>query len=237
MKKSIVFLGIISLTSSALLGAKGVFANTDINSPNPANAKTPVTSILTINETPEKPVAPIDPDQGGSDQDTNITGLFGIAYAPGTLTGNGELETNGQTTIDLANSTANNPQNKHNVGVQDKTRAKDRGWTLKAQLVWDGDPHRYMSGSKITGAGGTLQLNNKGSLNPISDNEVTTTATSLEINTESQTDIMQAQTGKTVNGVYNYQFKDPKLVIPNSENVAAGTYSGNIVWTLSNAMG
>lgn len=48
---------------------------------------------------------------------------------------------------------------------------------------------------------------------------------------------MKANAGKTVNGVYNYQFKNPKLVIPNSENVAAGTYSGNIVWNLSNALG
>ncbi|EJV06073.1 hypothetical protein HMPREF1334_02888 [Enterococcus faecalis ERV41] len=47
---------------------------------------------------------------------------------------------------------------------------------------------------------------------------------------------MAAQKGKTINGVYNYQFQEPKLVIPQSQNVTAGSYSGNINWTLSNVV-
>ncbi len=230
--KKFNLLGATLLASTALMGAGQTFADT--NTPDPATANTPVSAELTINETPEKPTPPTEPDQGGGDQDTGITGLFGIAYAPSGLTGTKQLEESGETTIDLSNNSGSNDENKHNVGVQDKTRAKNRNWTLKAQLSWEGDNASYMVGSKITGTEGNLKLNNEGTLTDVTNGEVTSDAASLEINTDSQTQIMQAQKGKVVNGVYNYQFKDPKLVIPKSENVTAGTYSGNIVWTLSN---
>ncbi|EME7207844.1 WxL domain-containing protein [Enterococcus faecium] len=234
MKKHVALFSSLLMMSTTLVGAGSVFADT--NTPEPAEAETPVSATLTINETPDKPIPPTEPGQGGTDEDTNITGLFGIAYAPGALAGNGELKTTGQTEIDLSNNSGSNEQNKHNIAVQDKTRAKDRSWILKAQLVWEGDTHGYMNGSRITGTEGNLNLNEEGTLSPVTEGEVTTTAKTLDINTGSQTDIMQAQNGKTVNGVYNYQFKDPKLVIPNSEDVTSGTYTGNIVWTLSNAM-
>lgn len=236
--KSIRLLGATLLASTTLLGATGVFAEqSEPQNPTPATAETPITAELTINQTPEKPTPPTEPGEGGGDEETDITGLFGIAYAPGALSGRGELEESGQSMIDLTNNKSTD--NKFNVGVQDKTRAKDRAWTLKAQLVWDGDDNNYMAGSKITATEGNVKLNNKGTLTPVTNSEVTmeSGADNLTITQDSQVTLMKANTGKTVNGVYNYQFKAPKLVIPNSENVAAGTYSGNIVWNLSNALG
>lgn len=236
--KSIRLLGAAVLVSTTLLGAGQAFAEvSQPSTPDPVTAKTPINAVLTLNESPEKPVAPTDPDEGGSDQVTEISGLFGIAYAPKALSGNGQLSETGVTTIDLSNNTGTNTQNKYNVGVQDKTRGKDRNWKLTAQLEWTGANASYMDGATVTATEGNVKLNNgKGVLTgPVIEGEVTIgdAATSLTISKDIPVEIMHANVGKTVNGVYNYQFKDPKLVIPNSQNVTAGTYTGSINWNLS----
>ncbi len=237
--KSIRLLGATLLASTTLLGAASAFAEvSQPSTPDPESAQTPISAELTVNQTPEKPEPPKEPD-GGTDQPTEIEGLFGIAYAPGALSGQKQLSETGTTTVDLSNNTGSNSTNKHNVGVQDKTRAKDRNWSLKAQLEWTGDDQGYMDGATITASEGNVKLNDgKGTLSPITDSEVVIgdTAARVTISKDAPVELMKAQKGKTVNGVYNYQFKDPKLVIPTSEKVAAGTYAGNINWTLSNVM-
>ncbi|MDN3128770.1 WxL domain-containing protein [Enterococcus faecalis] len=236
--KRIRLLGATLLASTTLLGAASAFA--EVSQPaegNPNTAQTPISAELTVNQTPDKPEPPKGPDEGGTDEGTGITGLFGIAYAPKALSGTAELQEKGQTEVSLTNNSATNTNNKYNVGVQDKTRAKDRNWTLSAQLEWTDDTQGYMEGATITASEGNAKLNDgKGNLSEITEGEVTTAAASLTIQKDAPTTILTAQKGKTVNGVYNYQFKDPKLVIPTSENVAAGTYSGNINWTLSDVM-
>lgn len=233
--KSIRLLGATLLASTTLLGSVGVFAS-EPTDPTPKKVNTPISATLTVNTTPDKPIPPIGPE-GGGDQGTEITGLFGIAYAPKALSGSGALAEDGATTIELSN--ADSTQGKYNVGVQDKTRAKDRAWSLKAQLVWEGDDNNYMEGSTITASEGNVQLNTDGTLSPVTENEVTigASATNLTIGQDAPVELMKAITNKTVNGVYNYQFKAPKLVIPNSASVPAGSYTGNIEWTLSNALG
>ncbi|MDN3128791.1 WxL domain-containing protein [Enterococcus faecalis] len=235
--KSIRLLGATLLASTTLLGAASAFAApSEPSTPNPASAQTPVSAVLTVNDNPTAPEPPKNPD-GGTDEGTGITGLFGIAYAPKALSGTAQLQEQGQTEVSLSNNSATNDQNKYNVGVQDKTRAKDRNWTLSAQLEWTDDTQGYMEGATITASEGNAKLNDgKGNLSEITEGEVTTAAASLTIQKDAPTTILTAQKGKTVNGVYNYQFKDPKLVIPQSQNVAAGTYSGNINWTLSNVV-
>jgi len=238
--KSIRLLGATLLASTTLLGAASAFATpSEPQNPTPASAETPISAVLTVNETPTPPTPPTEPDEGGTDKPTDITGLFGIAYAPKGLTGTKQLNESGETQVELTTNDGTNTQNKYNVGVQDKTRAKDRAWTLKAKLVWDGDTNNYMAGSTITATDGNVKLNTEGKLTPVTGGEVTMEegANNPTIGQDSEVTLMKANAGKTVNGVYNYQFKDPKLVIPNSENVAAGTYSGNIVWNLSNALG
>ncbi|HFD0554428.1 TPA: WxL domain-containing protein [Enterococcus faecium] len=232
MKKHVTLFSSVLMMSTTLLGAGGVFADSNIPSPN--TAKTPVSAVLSINETPDKPTPPVTPE-GGGDTATDIEGLFGIAYTPSSLSGSKQLEEKGTTEVALTNQSSE--ENKFNVGVQDKTRGKDRAWTLKAQLSWDGDEHGYMDGATITAIQGNVKGNDgKGNLTDLEQSEVTTEAQNLTIQKDSEVTIMSAQKGKTINGVYNYQFKDPKLVIPNSENVTSGTYSGNITWNLSNAM-
>ncbi|MGM0252333.1 WxL domain-containing protein [Enterococcus sp. AZ129] len=232
--KSIRLLGATFLASTTLLGATGAFASEPIT-PEPATVQTPIIAKLTVNQTPEKPVPPTEPDQGGGDQETDIEGLFGIAYAPKALSVSEELadQTSAQE-LDLShdNKTA------YNVGVQDKTRAKDRNWTLSAQLSWEGDTQNYMVGTTITASEGNVKLNTSGKLTEVDGQEVTieSGADNVTIGQDSSVHLMKANAGKTVNGVYNYQFKHPKLVIPNPSKVPAGNYSGNITWTLSNVM-
>lgn len=230
MKKSIALLGTTLLTSTTLLGSVGAFADTI--QPDPSTAKTPVTAELTINQTPEKPVPPTEPGEGGGDQDTGITGLFGIAYAPQSLSGTKQLGTSGPENVDLTNNTSE--ANKFNVGVQDKTRKNDQNWTLKAQLSWDNDTNGYMAGTTITATGGNVKENKKGELSNLANGEVTTTASDLTIPQDSEVEVMKSVVGKTMNGVYNYQFSNPKLAIPDVSKVAEGTYSGNITWNLEN---
>lgn len=86
MKKMNV-LGVTLLASTVLMGAGEVFAS-EPSVPEPAQAKTPISAELSINETPVQPTPP-GGSEGGSDNDTGINSLFGIAYAPGALTGQG----------------------------------------------------------------------------------------------------------------------------------------------------
>ncbi|HGF7960122.1 TPA: WxL domain-containing protein [Enterococcus faecium] len=233
--KSIRLLGAALLASTTLLGAGQAFAEVSQPSdPDPATAKTPINATLTLNEHPTAPEPPKGPDQGGTDDKQPIDSLFGIAYVPGVLSGNQELAPSGETRVSLTSSNSvNNPNNKHNVGVQDKTRGQDRNWTLKAQLQWEGANAKYMQGAAIAATGGKVQMNDgQGNLSDVLGAEVTTEESSLNIG-KNETTIMTAHSGKTVNGVYNYQFQNPELVIPSSETVTGGQYTGNIVWNLS----
>ena len=121
-----------------------------------------------------------------------------------------------------------------NVGVRDATSKSGRNWTLSAQLQWTGDA---LVGASIEAAGnGTVTENTSGSLVATSkiNNDVTTG--NLSIGTASTTNIMTAKSDQVMSGTYNYQFAMPKLKIANPSNVEAKTYTGNIVWNLSNAV-
>lgn len=231
MKKSISILGTTLLVSTTLLGAGSAFAQTAVTetNPDPATAQTPITAELTINQKPTKPTPPTGAD-GGGDKDSGITGIYGIAYTPAALSGHTQLNDSSRQEVDLANNNAT----KYNVGVQDKTRKNNQKWSLKAKLVWTGDTNNYMTGTTITATGGNVKENKAGTLAALSDVQVTTDKANLTIEQNSEVEVMKAATGKTLNGVYNYQFTTPKLVIPDVTKVAAGTYSGNINWNLEN---
>lgn len=233
MKKSITFLGATLLASTTLMGAGSAFAETSITvtDPTPSTAQTPITAELTINQTPEKPTPPTGND-GGGDKDSGITGIYGIAYIPDALSGRAQLNDTGNQEITLENNKA--VGHKYNVGVQDKTRKNDQQWVLKAKLAWMNDTNKYMAGTTITATDGNVQENKNGTLSALTDSQVSTTANDLTISQDTEVEVMKATAGKTMNGVYNYQFTAPKLVIPEVSTVAAGTYSGNINWNLEN---
>lgn len=237
MMKKQLLLSVVTLATPLLLGTSGVFAaeqptsvQNNVSDPTPSTAQTPITAELTINQTTAKPVAPTQPGEGGGDQQTNITGIYGIAYTPAALSGHAQLNESGSQQVDLASNSAT----KYNVGVQDKTRKKNQEWTLKAKLAWIGDVNNYMKGTTITATGGNVKENKNGTLEVLSSGQVTTSAATLTIGQDSEVEIMKATKGQTMKGVYNYQFENPKLVIPETSTVAAGTYNGNINWNLEN---
>lgn len=224
MNKKITYLSIAMITTSMLCGGS-VFAET----PDPSTATTPITAELTLNQNPTTPIPPKG-DEGGADDVTAINGLYGIAYIPGALSAKDELQETGKQKIDLAK----NNKVKYNIGVQDKTRKNDQQWSLKAKLVWTNDTNDYMEGTTIIATNGNVMENIDGTLSSLTDQQVTTSVTDLTISQDTEVEVMKANTGKTMNGVYNYQFESPKLVIPNVENVTAGTYSATISWNLEN---
>ena len=248
--KAIRLLGATLLASTTLLGAGSAFAATPNVSgiednienktgtsvspvePSPASADTPITAELTIANPETVPSPPNLPGEGGGEQGTGTLSLLGIAYVPGALSGRAQLGKAGEQEVVLSNNTAA----KYNVGVQDKTRKNDQSWTLKASLSWDGDTTGYMAGTSITASGGNVRENVNGKLQPLVNDEVTTDAQVLTIDS-TENDVMKAVAGKTINGVYNYQFEEPKLTIPDVSTVAAGTYSGKITWNLTNTVG
>ncbi|HGV8448461.1 TPA: WxL domain-containing protein [Enterococcus faecium] len=229
--KAIRLLGATLLASTTLLGAGSAFADT-IN-PEPATAQTPFSAVLSLNEQPSAPVAPNQPGQGGADHTTDIKGLFGIAYAPELLSGSATLKESGSQDVPLRNSKASS--NTFNVGVQDKTRKNDQNWVLKASVSWNDNANAngYMNGVTVKTFEGNVKENKNGELIELTDSQVNASAAELNIG-EVETNVMSAQNGKTMNGVYNYQFRNPQLSIPDVSRVAAGTYSGNITWNLAN---
>ncbi|MBE9855620.1 hypothetical protein G8B32_13425 [Enterococcus faecalis] len=232
-----------------------------MNKPDPASANTPVQVELQPKDMTNEPVTPPntnipevpDPDNpgnnkpgtGGGDNGTTISGTFGIAYAPGKLVNKDtkvelgkNIEADGSQNIALKTYSDDGSKDNVdylNVGVRDTTSKTGRSWTLSAQLSWTGD---NVPGSSIKASGvGQVTENNKGSL--IQTSKITNDVDGkgdLVIGTNAATNIMSAKADQVMAGTYNYGFVMPKLVLENPSNVAAGTYKGNIVWSLSNAV-
>ncbi|MCB8511724.1 WxL domain-containing protein [Enterococcus faecalis] len=239
--KSINLLGATLLASTALLGAGNVFAK-DSSTPDPNSASTPVEVTLSPRDvtdevpTPPKPEPDNPNNPGGGDNNTGITGPFGIAYAPAKLVQKEQTVELGKSANQMVNlkSSKGDTVTNLNVGVRDETAKTGRHWTLSAQLQWTGSSP--LAGSSIEAQGtGNVTENISGTLNSTDkiNNDVTG---SLSIRTDGPTSIMTAKNDKVMSGTYNYQFKMPQLKIADPTVVAAGTYTGNIVWNLSDAM-
>lgn len=223
MKKTL-FIGSTLLLSTTLLTSLYVLASQ--YSPN--QSKTKINTILRIEDN-TIPIPPLG-EEGGGDNSTEMSGLFGIAYVPELLGTKVQLQKEGTQRISLQGKTED--VKKYNVGVKDSTRKKDQEWSLKASLNWTND-RSYMKGTSIESNNINVQKNVEGILGELDNKEVVRTSSNLKI-TSSETEVMKSVKGKTINGVYNYQFSNPELVIPDVSNIPSGTYKGNIHWNLSN---
>ncbi|EMW5544893.1 WxL domain-containing protein [Enterococcus faecium] len=221
MKKHVTLFSSVLMMSTTLLGAGGVFAE----EANPKDAQTSVSATLTV-DTSEKPTLP-----GGTTDtdhtDNNTTAAFGIAYQPKTLTGSKKLNASGKQEIELTNNTTTSG---YHVGVKDLTREQHE-WNLTAKLSWTGENSKYMDGSEIKLAGGVVKQNNSGTLNALTNEEVT--GNSEVTISSSPSAVMTSNKSKTQNGVYDYGFTSANLSIPSVEKVPSGTYAGTIDWNLS----
>ncbi|WP_225600196.1 putative mucin/carbohydrate-binding domain-containing protein [Enterococcus faecalis] len=123
-----------------------------------------------------------------------------------------------------------------NVGVRDTTNEQPVNWELTAQLKWN---TQSVPGAFIQtyNQSGEVQLNvNDGStpFNPQTDLEKTSgevTGNKMIQIKGTAISIMQS-TGENRNGIYDYDFGEVKIRIPEIENVPAGTYNGFVEWNL-----
>ncbi|MDQ8448596.1 toxin Cry1Ac domain D-VI-related protein [Enterococcus faecium] len=225
MKKTL-FIGSTLFLSTTLLTSLSALASQ--SSPSPNQSTTKVNTVLSIEDN-SIPVPPIG-EEGGGDKSTEMSGPFGIAYVPELLSTKVQLKEEGTQRISLKGKTE--AVKKYNVGVKDSTRKKDQEWSLKASLNWTND-HSYMKGTSIESQDINVRKNTEGILEELDNKEVVPILSNLKI-TSSETEVMKSVKGKTINGVYNYQFSNPELVIPDVSKVPSGMYKGNIHWNLSN---
>ncbi|MFG5432802.1 WxL domain-containing protein [Enterococcus faecalis] len=224
MKKIFVPYLLIMMMSTAVLGGGSVLAADS------ESGDTPITAKLTNNT--GGPITPptVTPDPDNKPEIVppieNNPDKFGIAYYPGALLVEAELQDNGKQDLLL--------QPKVHVGVKDKTRERNQ-WNLNASLEWSGANAGDMTGATITGTNGQVQENDgNGALSPVKNDPVTTTANQLSIGNV-QTEIMSTDGTKIKNGIYDYSVEDLSLSIPEVSIVSAGEYSGNINWDLVSA--
>ncbi|EME3440605.1 WxL domain-containing protein, partial [Enterococcus faecium] len=220
MKKHVALFSSVLMMSTTLLGAGSVFADDEMQG---------TTSVSTTLSIPEVP-SPVPPIEGGENNNNgnNVTGHFGLAYQPTSFSAIDVLGETGQKEIAIQPKTTNGKGGFH-VGVKDTRREKSH-WNLSAKLEWNGKNKDAMMGSTIKATNEKVQLNKNGALTDLTNNEVTGTQ-SLTINSK-DSEVMKAEGKQVVNGVYNYELKNVKLVIPNQENVAAGEYTGTVTWNL-----
>ncbi|EOB2766129.1 WxL domain-containing protein [Enterococcus hirae] len=223
MKKHVTLFSSVLMMSTTLLGAGGVFADDTLQ------GTTSVNTTLSIPDVPA-PVPPIT-DGGDNNENNQVQGHFGLAYQPKAFSVIDELGQTGQKEITILPKDASQggAKGSFNVGVKD-TRRKNSSWKLTAKLDWSGNNASVMSGTKITATNDGVKLNNSGNLEGQKNEEVTGTR-ELEINS-TNSDVMTATGQKVINGVYDYQLNDVKLVIPKQENVAADSYNGTVTWNL-----
>ena len=221
-----------------MLGAATSFAASVDYPANPSEAQTPVKAKFKLpengGENPE-PSNPTDPDHPTENPDGNKPldpkGPFGIAYVPNqfmtqNFEGEGEaLNESGEQTFAFKNTDVR-------VGVKDKTHTNG-GWTLKAKLTWDSTE---LPGSTITMGTETPQIN-KGKNQYDSQTDVTAAAGTLTLNNV-DIEIMNGKNltdGNLYNATYDMKLTNPSLKIADTAKVSAGTYTGDVTWTLTAA--
>ena len=161
-------------------------------------------------------------------------GLLGIAYQPTQFTiGRTQLNESGPQTIEIP------AKEGFHIGVKDHTQ-KAIPWTLSARLEWVG---KVIPGAtiKTTNETGTVMNNTNDGTSPFDAsrdlkeiNEEVVGEKNVEIGT-TNTQIMQAKSDKTHDAIYDYDFGNVSLDIPEVGEVPGDVYSGNVCWELTNA--
>lgn len=247
MKKHIALFGTTLLLGS-LLGGTGVLAEEDNhNTPNPASAQTTVQGSLDLSA--DGGFNPNPPSGNLNTKNEVGESYFGISYQPNNFnigTTVNLADTNEEQHIVMQGQTDSPTKESFHVGVKDKTRSTNRGWILKAKLEQDIDQeglgisvksNTSMNSVKRNMNDGSEQFQDKDLINQIqkdgSSNEVTNTV-NLEITT-SDAEVMKAEDGKFVNGVYDLELPEVELYIPDASKVKAQKLNTKVIWTLTNA--
>jgi len=171
------------------------------------------------------------PSQNVDNVKPDTTSIYGIAYMPKAFS----IPSTQLTDEAIQNIPISSTSDYH-VAVRDQ-RMTQGGWTLQAQLVWNGN---VLQGSYIqTGNGnGEVKKNtNNGQTNYQSSDLVANDGTVIgESNVKITNTPTIIMTGQNVsrNGVYDYDLGNVSLILENANTIQAGKYTGNINWNLTN---
>lgn len=123
-----------------------------------------------------------------------------------------------------------------NIGIKDRTRT-NKYWYVTAQVVWNNNQTNDWY----------IQTNNKGivnknistgtsTYNPNSDIVPNTDGVSgakdIRIESKAPTKFIIGDKSSVKNDVYDYDFGNVQLVIPETQNTKVGSYQGNVEWNL-----
>ncbi|HFD6466637.1 BspA family leucine-rich repeat surface protein [Enterococcus hirae] len=126
-----------------------------------------------------------------------------------------------------------------NIGIKDRTRT-NKHWYVTAQIVWNNNQTNDWY----------IQTNNKGIVNknistgtstydPNSDIVPNTDGVSgvkdLQITSKAPVQFITSDSSSVKNDVYDYDFGNVQLVIPEAQNTKVGSYQGNVEWNLITA--
>lgn len=126
-----------------------------------------------------------------------------------------------------------------NIGIKDRTRT-NKNWSVTAQIVWNNNQTNDWY----------IQTNNKGivnknistgtsTYNPNSDIVPNTDGVSgtkdLQITSKVPVQFITSDSSSVKNDVYDYDFGNVQLVIPETQNTKVGSYQGNVEWNLITA--
>lgn len=156
---------------------------------------------------------------------------YGVAYVPKAFRVNGRLD------LSPVSQSIHIPGNYH-VGVRDVRNTTD-SWILTAQLQWSG---KKLAGEILTtNKKGIVQKNTNNGVDDFQESDFTSCSTN-EVNGRSNVvingtpkEIMHSNK-YTHDSVYDYSLNRVSLRIMNPKDIESGSYHGNVIWNLSNAM-
>lgn len=232
MKVTKSLLKMVTLSCLVVLGSS-YSVNAEVNA-DPDSANTPLQGTLNLSENggfnPNPPSA--------LNKKTNIDkSYFGISYVPQTISFNNTALPDGIGTQEVS---MNRKDGTLNIGVKDKTREDGRSWTLTGKVNSNLSTNNAGIALKLESKRDVMRNMNDGDqsfesadlieqVKKSGNNEVNANK-NITLNTESQS-IMYSD-GYFVNGVYDYEVSDAKLVIPNVDEATADTISTTIQWNL-----
>ncbi|MDU1571290.1 MAG: BspA family leucine-rich repeat surface protein [Enterococcus hirae] len=126
-----------------------------------------------------------------------------------------------------------------NIGIKDRTRT-NKHWYVTAQIVWNNnqtnDWYIQTSNKGIVNKNistGTSTYNPNSDIVPNTDG--VSGAKDLQITSKAPVQFITSDSSSVKNDVYDYDFGNVQLVIPETQNTKVGSYQGNVEWNLITA--
>ncbi|WP_291291983.1 hypothetical protein [Enterococcus sp.] len=233
MKITKNLLKLITLSSLLALGSS-YHVTADENTAAPDSASTPLSGTLNLSEHGGyNPNPPSDLNK----QTTIGESYFGISYVPKAIS---------FPTSKLADSIGTqeismiDQEKTLNIAVKDKTRETGRNWTLTGKVSSNLSTNNAGIALKLESKRDVMRNINNGSqpfesedlveqIKKSTTNEINANK-NITLNTESQS--IMYNDGYFVNGVYDYEISNAKLIIPNVDQTTPDTISTTIQWNL-----